>query len=191
VRAELGLDPNALVMVMVATFKEQKGHAYLIEAASEVMPLHPEARILLIGDGGLRPEMERRVRAAQVDDAVRFLGSRRDVAQILAASDFFVLPSLWEGLPIALLEAMASGLPCIATKVSGTKQVIVPDITGLLVSPADSAALRDAMLTMLADPEAAHRMGEAGRRRVASEYSAGKQTARLIARFTVDFDALR
>jgi glycosyltransferase involved in cell wall biosynthesis len=191
VRAELGLDRNAVVMVMVATFKEQKGHAYLIEAAGEVLPFHPEARILLIGDGGLRPEMERRVRAAQIADAVWFLGNRRDVARILAASDFFVLPSLWEGLSIALLEAMASGLPCIATTVSGTKQVIVPDVTGLLVSPGDTVALRDAMLAMLADPEGARRMGGNGRRRVASEFSARKQTADLIARFTRDFDAIR
>ena len=191
VRAELGLDSNAFVMVMVAMFKEQKGHVYLIEAAAEVLPLHPEARILLIGDGELRPDMERRVRAAHIADAVRFLGSRRDVARILAASDLFVLPSLWEGLPMALLEAMASGLPCVATTVSGTKQVIVPDVTGLLVPPGNTPALRDAMLTMLTAPEGTRLMGAAGRRRVSSEFSAHKQTADLIARFTLDFEAIR
>ena len=191
VRAELGLDSNAFVMVMVAMFKEQKGHVYLIEAAAEVLPLHPEARILLIGDGELRPDMERRVRAANIADAVRFLGSRRDVARILAASDLFVLPSLWEGLPMALLEAMASGLPCVATTVSGTKQVIVPDVTGLLVPPGNTPALRDAMLTMLTAPEGARLMGAAGSRRVSSEFSAHKQTADLIARFTLDFEAIR
>jgi glycosyltransferase involved in cell wall biosynthesis len=191
VRAELGLDPNAFVMVMVAMFKEQKGHVYLIEAAAEVLPLHPEARILLIGDGELRPEMERRVHTAHMADAVRFLGNRRDVARILAASDLFVLPSLWEGLPMALLEAMASGLPCIATTVSGTKQVIVPDVTGLLVPPGNAPALRDAMLTMLTAPEGVRLMGADGRRRVSSEFSAYKQTADLIARFTVDLEAIR
>lgn len=191
VRAELGLDPNAFVMVMVAMFKRQKGHVYLIEAAAEVLPLHPEACILLIGDGELKPEMERRVQAAHIADAVRFLGSRHDVARILAASDLFVLPSLWEGLPMALLEAMASGLPCIATTVSGTRQVIVPDVTGLLVPPGNTPALRDAMLTMLTAPEGARPMGVAGRRRVSSEFSAHKQTSDLIARFTVDFETIR
>jgi glycosyltransferase involved in cell wall biosynthesis len=191
VRAEIGLDPNAFVMVMVATFKKQKGHVYLIDAAAEVLPHHPEARILLIGDGELRPEMERRVRSVHIADAVRFLGSRHDVARILAASDIFVLPSLWEGLPMALLEAMASGLPCIATTVSGTKQVIVPEVTGLLVPPGNTFALRDAMVTMLTAPERARPMGAAGRRRVSSEFSAHKQAADLIARFTVDFEAIR
>ena len=191
VRAELGLDSNAFVMVMVAMFKEQKGHVYLIEAAAEVLPPHPEARILLIGDGELRPEMERRVHTAHIADAVAFLGSRRDVARILAASDLFVLPSLWEGLPMALLEAMASGLPCIATTVSGSAQVVVPDVTGLLVPPGDTAALRDAMLAMLAEPVRARQMGDAGRRRVTSDFSARKQTTDLIARFSADIDAVR
>ena len=92
---------------------------------------------------------------------------------------------------MALLEAMASGLPCVATTVSGTKQVIVPDVTGLLVPPGDTPALRDAMLTMLTAPEGARLMGAAGRRRVSSEFSAHKQTADLIARFTLDFEPIR
>lgn len=92
---------------------------------------------------------------------------------------------------MALLEAMASGLPCIATTVSGTKQVIVPDVTGLLVPPGNAPALRDAMLTMLTAPEGVRLMGADGRRRVSSEFSAYKQTADLIARFTVDLEAIR
>ncbi len=190
-RADLGLDPNAVVIVMVAKFKEQKGHVYLIEAAGDVLASHPSARILVIGDGDLRPEMERLVQAAPFADAVRFLGNRRDVARILTASDVFVLPSLWEGLPMALLEAMASGLPCIATAVSGTRQVIIPDVTGLLIPPRDPTALRDAMRAMLGDPEGARRMGQAGQLRVASEFSARKQATDLIARFTADFEAIR
>ena len=185
-RAELGLAPDDVVMVMVGTFKRQKGHVHLIEAASQLRESHPDLRILLVGDGPLRADVQDAAHRAGLDGMVRFLGSRRDIPSILAMSYCFVLPSLWEGLPIALLEAMASGLPCIATDVSGTEQVVVDDVTGMLIPPGDPYALIKAIERMVSDPGRARRMGVAGRRRIEALFSARKQAGDHVDRFTDD-----
>ena len=109
------------------------------------------------------------------------LGNRDDVPDLLAASDLFVLPSLWEGLPMALIEAMASGLPIVATEVSGTIRVMVPGQTGILVPPGDAQKLAEAILQLLSDPERARAMGKAARRRVEREFSAQKQAEEHLA----------
>lgn len=189
-RSELGAHPDDFVMAMVATFKRQKGHVHLVEAMARVHPSHPEARVFLVGDGELREDMTAKVEEAGLSGTIHFLGSRRDVAALLAASDCFVLPSLWEGLPIALLEAMASGLPCIATHVSGTEQVVVPGVTGLLVPPGDSTAFAAAIGDVLADRRRAGEMGAAGRRRVQSDFSAERQAGDHVRRFVTDLQRL-
>jgi glycosyltransferase involved in cell wall biosynthesis len=135
--------------------------------------------------------MEVRARDAGLGDAVRFLGSRRDIPEILAASDCFVLPSLWEGLPIALLEAMATGLPCIATEVSGTMQVVIDGVTGLLVPPGDSDALAKAMGEMLAEPQRARLMGAEGKRRVEAHFSGRKHAEEHLRRYQADLSSRR
>jgi glycosyltransferase involved in cell wall biosynthesis len=109
------------------------------------------------------------------------LGTRSDVPQILAASDSFVLPSLWEGLPMALIEAMASGLPIIATDVSGTRDVMVPGETGVLVPPGNSESLVQAIETLMKDPARGRRMGAAARRRVSTQYGSQRQASEYIA----------
>ena len=130
---------------------------------------------MLIGDGTLRAQLEAQVSAAGLDDRIHFLGSRSDVANLLAASDLFVLPSLWEGLSMALLEAMATGLPIVASEVSGTVQAIVPGEHGLLIPPGETEALVDAIAQVLSDPDRALAMGQAAKRRVIAEFSAQKQ----------------
>jgi glycosyltransferase involved in cell wall biosynthesis len=182
VRSELGLDAGHHVMTMVGTFKQQKGHAFLIAALHDVTAAHPELQVLLVGDGELRSSMEREAAAAGLE-CVHFLGSRRDVDRLLAASDSFVLPSLWEGLPVALVEAAAAGLPVIATDVSGSRKVVVEGTTGLLVPPGDARALAAAIDTLLADPRRAAIMGDAGRRRVRERFSAAGQAEQLAALF--------
>lgn len=181
VRRGLALPDGARVMAVVATFKRQKGHRFLLEAAAPVVERLPDLHILLIGDGELRGELEAQARAAGLEAHVHFLGSRQDVPDLLAASDCFVLPSLWEGLSMALVEAMASGLPVIATAVSGTNQVMIAGETGLLVPPGDAARLGDAMLRLLSDPGRASEMGAAARRQVESYFSARKQAEDHIA----------
>jgi glycosyltransferase involved in cell wall biosynthesis len=182
-RSELGFEPRDHVMTMVGTFKRQKGHEHLVVAAAAIASRCSRVQFLLVGDGELRSDIERRVAAAGLQERFRFLGTRRDVPEILAASDSFVLPSLWEGLPVALVEAMASGLPVIATDVSGTRQVMVKGRTGWLVPPGDAGCLADAMLELLANPMRAHAMAAAGRSRVVEHFSARHQAESLARLF--------
>jgi glycosyltransferase involved in cell wall biosynthesis len=183
VRARLGFGPGDHVMTMVGTFKRQKGHRYLVEAAANVIPRFPRLHVLLVGDGALAEETRERIEASGLIGRVRLLGTRRDVPELLAASDSFVLPSLWEGLPIALVEAMASRLPVIATEVSGTSQVMVDGETGWLVAPGDPAGLSEAMAELLSNPARASTMAAAGRERVAASFGARTQAERLVALF--------
>jgi glycosyltransferase involved in cell wall biosynthesis len=175
IRRQLGVPEDACLMAVVGTLKEQKGHRFLIEAAQEPLSQFPNLHLLFIGDGILRETLQARVRECRLDGRIHFLGNRSDVPDLLAASDLFVLPSLWEGLPMALIEAMASGLPIIATAVSGSQQVMVPGQTGLLVSPGDASELREAILELLSNPKQAKIMGAAAQRRVETSFSATKQ----------------
>lgn len=183
-RRSLGIGAEAHVMTCVGTFKRQKGQAVLIEALREVSERAPELHVLLVGDGELRAVTEQQVERAGLASQVHFLGSRRDVPALLAASDSFVLPSLWEGLSIALLEAMASGLPIIATEVSGTSQVMERDgSTGWLIPPGDPDALGRAILELLGDPIAAAEAGDRARERISAHFSARGQAEQLAKMF--------
>jgi len=181
-RAQLGFAPGDHVMTMVGTFKRQKGHTHLVEAAAAVLPEHPELHVVLAGDGPLFDEIRGQVRAAGIGDRVHFLGTRRDVPALLAASDSFVLPSLWEGLPLALVEAMAGRLPVIATRVSGTEQVMIDGKTGWVVPPGDAPALAVAMRELLADDRRAATMAASARHR-ATRFSAESQALELSSLF--------
>jgi glycosyltransferase involved in cell wall biosynthesis len=174
-RHELGLGEHQQVAAMVATFKEQKGHRYLLDALPKVVKEFPDLSVLFIGDGELKTEIQAQALGLHLENHVHFLGNRQDVPALLAASDFFVLPSLWEGLPMALIEAMASGLPVIATQVSGTSQVMVHGETGLLVAPGNAKELERAMLDLLSHPDMFMKMGKAARSRVESHFSAQRQ----------------
>lgn len=175
VRAEMGLDDRSRLVAMVGTLKEVKGHCFMIEAMAVLAPRYPDLHLLLAGDGELRGQLETQVAEAKLGERVHFLGSRSDVADLLDASDLFVLPSLWEGLSMALLEAMATGLPIVASKVSGTVQAIVPGKHGLLIPPGDAQAIVDAISQVLSDSDRARAMGAAARERVIAEFSASKQ----------------
>jgi glycosyltransferase involved in cell wall biosynthesis len=175
VRAELGLSPNAQLIIVVATLKEQKGHRYLIDAMTSIAPRYPDVHVICVGDGSLRPALQSQLQNLNLTSQIHLLGNRYDIPRLLAASDLFVLPSLWEGLSMALLEAMATGLPIIATEVSGTAQVMIPDQTGLLVPPGDSSQLVQAIEQLITDPARATAMGAAAKQRVAETFSARKQ----------------
>ena len=185
VRRDLGLGDDAKLLITVGRLSTPKGHRYLIDAVHSIATLHPDAHFLFVGDGELRPELEARAAACGMSARIHFLGARRDVAQLLAASDVFVLPSLWEGLSIALLEAMAAGLPIVATDVSGTRQAIQNGKTGLLIPAGDSGHLADALnrvLSALVKPgehNDVRRMGEAARRRVVEQFMRGASGGQL------------
>lgn len=182
-RENLGFTEKDKVGVVVATFKRQKGHRYLIEAVSNLVQTHPEFHVLFVGDGELRSEMERLVDNLSLKRTVHFLGTRSDIPSILAASDMFILPSLWEGLPMALIEAMASGLPVVATNVSGTCEVMVDGKSGILVDPGNNGALTSAIEKLLDNPDKTREMGAFSQKRVNDLFSAKSQATEYIELF--------
>jgi len=155
------------VALTIARLDEQKGHRFLLDAAVQV----PEVQFILAGDGPLRSSLEVQVQELGLTDRIKFLGHRTDIRDLLASCDVFVLPSLYEGLPLSILEAMAAGKPVIATQVGGTPEVVIDGETGLLVPPSDSAALAAAIRSVVSNREFAHRLGLAGQIRVVREFS--------------------
>jgi glycosyltransferase involved in cell wall biosynthesis len=176
-RAELVRGRPDYVVLTPARLHEQKGHAYLLAAAARV----PEATFVLAGDGPLRAELERLAAELNVADRCVFLGYRSDVSDLLAAADVFVLPSLFEGLPVSVLEAMAAERAVVATAIGGTDEAVTHEVTGLLVPPRDPAALAAAIRRLQADPQLAGRLAAAGRERVQREFSSAA-TARNVMR---------
>jgi glycosyltransferase involved in cell wall biosynthesis len=179
-RAELlGGAAGPLVMA-VGNLLPSKGHVHLIEAARLLATCFPGLRVAIVG----RPEeAEPMVRAAIAENGlegrVTLLGQRRDVAALLAAADLFTLPSLWEGLPLALLEAMAAGRPVVATAVGGVPYVLKDGETGRLVAPGDVPGLAAAMGDLLDDPAEARRLALAGQAHVRAVYGAPAWVRRL------------
>jgi glycosyltransferase involved in cell wall biosynthesis len=148
-----------------------KGHPTLIAAAAEVVRDFPETRFLLVGDGAARSDFEAQAASLGIQANVLFLGRRDDVPEILACSDVAVLPSKAEGLPNAVLEYLAAGLPTVASNVGGNAEVIREGVSGLLVPPGDAGALSSALLKVLRDPDLARRLGAAGQEHVRTNFS--------------------
>lgn len=154
-----------------------KDQATLLRATRLVVDKMPSFQLDVVGDGPSRPELEALQASLGLGRQVRFHGYRDPVTTYLATSDFFVLSSLSEGVSIALLEAMASGLPAVATDVGGNREVVIPGETGLLVSAGSPEALADAMLKIQSDSATLERMGLASRRRVEDQFSLGHVVA--------------
>lgn len=178
---QLGITSGVRLIVTVGRLTEQKGHCYLITAAATVVSRYPDAHFLFVGDGELKGALQAQVDDLDVSEHVHFLGVRSDVPDILAVADLFVLASLWEGLSIALLEAMASGKPIVATAVSGTTQVMTHGETGLIIPPGDARALADAISQLLSDPLLGQTMAQAARNHVEIYFSAQKQADEYLA----------
>jgi len=162
VRRELGVGPNEVLVGTIAQFREQKGYRYLLTAARTLMDRGIAVRFAAVGGAGAD---EHQIRALHerlgLGDRFLLLGVRSDAIRLLGACDVFALASLWEGLPLAVMEAMALGIPVVATKVGGIPELVSHGRTGILVPPADERALADAMQEMLADPERRSMMGRA------------------------------
>ncbi len=158
------------IVLNVARLVPQKAQHHLIEAAQIVLATCPDVRFVLMGDGPLRPELEAQAAALGLSNRVIFTGFRPDVADALASSEMFVLSSLWEGMPVALLEAMAAGATAISTDVGGVGQVLQNEVNGLLVPPGDPPALAAAILRCVTNPAYARELGAAGQRWTIQEY---------------------
>jgi len=165
-RREQGLE-KATVLTFVGRLAPPKDLLTLLEALKKL----PEAVLLLIGDGELRPQVERSIRELGLVDRARLLGQRSDIPRILAASDMFVLSSRWEGLPYTIIEAMMAGLPVVATRVGGVSELVEDGVTGFLVPPKDPDALAEALQKLIAAPELRRRMGQAGREKALKEFT--------------------
>ncbi len=144
--------------------EEHKGIKYLIESASLLLQSRNDISFLLVGEGALKEELKILCADLKIEKNVIFAGERSDIPEILSLTDIFVLPSLREGLPLTILEAMACGKPVIATNVGGIPEIVKDGITGILVSPEDSGALYSAMNELLDDRERREKMGRNGKR---------------------------
>ncbi|MGA2700254.1 MAG: glycosyltransferase [Isosphaeraceae bacterium] len=159
-----GPDASGPVLT-VARLSPEKDVANLVRAAAMALERAPDLRVEVAGGGPCREELGRLAAELGVADRIAFLGEVRDVPAVLARARMFVLPSRSEGIPLTVLEAMARGLPVVATRVGGLPEVVEEGVTGLLVPPADPAALAAAMVELWCDPDRRDRLGHAGRRR--------------------------
>ncbi len=173
----LGFAESDPVLLVAGRLDPQKGHRVLIAAMPAVLQEFPQARLVCTSDGSLRPELERMVAEKKLGDAVRFVGYQADIRDWLSLADVAVLPSFYEGLPLAAIEALGMARPLVATAVDGTPEVVLQGKTGLLVPPGDPTRLADAICQMLRDPVRAREMAQAGRRFVLEAFSLDKLVA--------------
>jgi glycosyltransferase involved in cell wall biosynthesis len=169
-RQELGLSPRDPVVGTVARLTRQKGVEFFVEAAAIVLRSHPRAQFVLVGDGELRPQVEAQIKNLDIVSSFYFLGLRADYLDIMATFDVFAMPSLWEGLPYAPLEAMALAKPVVVTDVTGLRDIIQHRVNGILVPAQSAQALGQAIVTLLEDKDLAARLGEEGRRSLGQRY---------------------
>jgi sugar transferase (PEP-CTERM/EpsH1 system associated) len=174
--------PDCFVVGMVGRIQAVKNHAGLIDAFIHFLALLPEEsarlRLAIVGDGPLLPAIREKIAAAGIADLVWLPGARTDIADIMRGLSVFTLSSIAEGTPVTILEAMATGLPVVATRVGGIPEVVLDNLTGIVVPPDDPNALATALATYVKQPELAPQHGAAGRVRIEQEYS---MTAMLTA----------
>ncbi|WP_406695214.1 glycosyltransferase [Singulisphaera sp. Ch08] len=171
-RESLGVPVDARLVLCVGRLDVQKGIPFLLDAAEQVIAARPDWHLLMVGDGPERAQLHQRTAENRaLADRVHWLGRRNDVPSLLKAADLLVLPSLWEGMPNVVLEAMAARRAVVATAVEGSTELVIPGQTGWLVPPGDSNQLGQALLDAATDPVRLRRYGDAGRFLVETAYS--------------------
>jgi glycosyltransferase involved in cell wall biosynthesis len=168
---EFGLLKDQIVLISVGRLVYQKAHSVLINAMQAIVTQRPEVMLYIAGEGPLRRELEQQIDDFGLSDQICLLGNRNDVPGLLSIADIFVLPSRWEGLPMALLEAMSTGLPIVATQVEGVNEVLQQNIQGFLVLPEDDRALTEALLKLIKNHQLRIKMGLESRKRVDEAYT--------------------
>ncbi len=172
-RKELGLPKDDQVVGVVGNLYPVKGHQYLIAGIPAVLEQCPNTSFVFAGRGQLEAELTEQVYRLGLEKRVHFIGLRQDIPRILAMLDVFVLPSLSEGLSMAILEAMVAGKPVVATRVGGNPELVVDGETGFLVPPRDSQALAESMVVLLTNKKLAAQLAENGKRRAEGQFSLG------------------
>ncbi len=181
IRKELEIDNAALVFGVVGRLTPPKDHSTFLKAAILILQNAPKARFVIVGDGPLRKDLELQAQKFGLEHALVFTGLRKDIPAVLAALDVLVFSSLWEGLPVALLEGMAAARPVVATAVGGIPEVVLPDKSAILVPPGDADALAQACLRLASDSATRHSMGQAGLERVVARYGIDAMIDRTVA----------
>lgn len=169
--SEVGLPDSSRVIITVGRLDRQKGLFDLLNAAAGIVHQFRDVHFLIVGEGDLRGELESQIQAQGLEARVHLTGWRADVPRLLNRAELFVLPSLWEGLPNAVLEAMAAGLPVVCTRVEGAEELIEPERSGLLVSPGNSVDLQQAITRLLIDKNFGKSLGNAGKQRAREQFS--------------------
>ena len=179
VRREAGIGMDDPFLLAVGRLVHSKAHNILIAAMPVILEKFPNAKAGICGDGLLRANLEAQIQSLGLASSVKLLGQSDQVAKFLASADVFVMPSLWEGLSIALLEAMSAGLPTIATKVEGMEEVITEGENGLLVPTGNTNALAEAIIKLLADIQLRRQMGIAAKAKVLGMYTVDRMCERV------------
>ncbi len=179
-RRELSFAADDYLVGIVAHLADHKGHKYLIQATRILKEHSPKIKLIIVGEGRLRIELDRQAKESDVEDIVFFLGFREDIPQILASLDVFVLSSYLEGMGSSILDAMASKLPVVATKVGGIPEVVADGETGFLVPPRNPEALAQAILKLHSDRALASRLGQRGYELVHQKYSAEAMAKKAV-----------
>jgi glycosyltransferase involved in cell wall biosynthesis len=177
-RQSLGFGQVDPVLVVAGRLEPQKGHRVLLDALPTVLHVFPQARLVCVGSGSLRSELEARGRELGLGDSIRFVGHQSNIPDWLALAELTILPSFYEGLPLVAIESLASGRPVVATAVDGTPEIVVDEETGVTVPPGDAPALAQAICRLLGDPVFRERLARRGREWVLERFSADQQIRR-------------
>ncbi len=188
VRRELGIEDGDVVIGTVGHMSRQKGHKFLIAAIPRVQLRYPRARFVFVGRGQLRDALRTQARSLGVEEAVRFTGIRQDVSVLLNCFDMFVLPSLWEGFGIAIIEAMACGAPVVASAVGGIPEIIEDGADGFLVPPGRSRPLAQSIIKLLDNPSLRSDMIYRGLRKAVRQFNVTRMTETVAKVYSQMFD---
>lgn len=182
-RRQLGIVDDSFVIGTIGRLVPQKGYAVLIEAIPDVLAKHPHCSFLLIGEGALRQTLQNQAQQLGVAERVIFAGGRSDVEELYPIMDLFVSSSLWEGMPAVILESMASQTPVVATRVSGTTELVIDKETGLLAAPGNSEELARCICTMIEQPELRRSLAQRAKKEVVEQFSMARIAARYAAAY--------
>jgi glycosyltransferase involved in cell wall biosynthesis len=171
IRADLGVTARDVLILSVGRLVYQKGHEYLVQAMESLRGELPHTKAVICGEGPLRRQLQSQIDRLGLGGVVTLLGNRLDIDRFLGSADIFVLPSRWEGLPVALLEAMDAGLPVVATRVEGVEEVVQNETHGLLVPPEDARALAESIRRLVLNPDLRQKMSLGARARIREAYT--------------------
>jgi glycosyltransferase involved in cell wall biosynthesis len=180
IRREIGVGPDDFVVLLVARLDYLKDHATALRTLHRVAAQRPNVRLVLAGEGPERTAIEQQIAELGLGGQVRLLGLRKDVARLLKATDLFLLTSISEGIPLTVIEAMAAGLPVLATRVGGLAELVEDGQTGFLAPARDDVTLADRLLQLAADPDLRQQFGQHGKERAQALFTESLMHARYL-----------